>query len=136
MQSKAGGNISGNTGQRIRRSSSSTRKTFTNANLQKTLKMKFQKGKSGNPAGRPPGIKNKSTDQLRDTVREFIEYNIDTLQIDFDKLTEPIQRLQFIDRLLKHVLPAPLDEFQRLSSEDVQRIADELRQKYSYENKQ
>ncbi|MBW6491307.1 MAG: hypothetical protein K0B15_08975 [Lentimicrobium sp.] len=68
-----------------------------------------KKGTVNNPNGRPKGSPNKSTDELRSLLQEFINANMETLQADFDKL-EPKDRLNYIDRLLKHVLPAPLHE--------------------------
>jgi len=66
--------------------------------------MAWTKGQSGNRKGRTKGRANKSTDQLRQTLNDFIDKNISGLQSDFDKL-QPVQRLQMLDKLLRHVLP-------------------------------
>jgi hypothetical protein len=88
--------------------------------------MKFQKGISGNPEGRKKGSPNRTTEQMRTMVQGFIETNWTKIQKDFDKL-EPSERLKFLSSLLKHVLPAPLNEFENLSDEDLNKIITELK---------
>lgn len=88
--------------------------------------MAFKKGQSGNRAGRPRGTKNRTCEEIRGLLHQFIEANIETLQADFDKL-EAKDRLVFIDRLLKHVIPAPQDELMRLSDEDLDRLIERLK---------
>jgi hypothetical protein len=51
---------------------------------------------------------------------------METLQADFD-LLEPKDRLNFIDRLLKHVLPAPLQELERLTDEQLDELINRLK---------
>ncbi len=65
---------------------------------------KFESGKSGNPEGRPAGSRNRTTEQIREAVREFIDGNMDNLQKDFDRLKSR-DRLRFMLGLLKFVLP-------------------------------
>ncbi len=57
-----------------------------------------------NRKGRPKGKPNKTTEELRSLFQSFIEANIETLQSDFDQL-EPKDRLTFIERLARLVLP-------------------------------
>jgi hypothetical protein len=59
-----------------------------------------------NRKGRKAGTPNKTTEELRGLFQSFIEANIDTLQADFDQL-EPKDRLSFIERLARLVLPTP-----------------------------
>ena len=67
--------------------------------------MPFQKNKVSNPAGRKKGTPNKSTDELRNVFTSFLTINLETMQSDFDKL-DPKDRLSFIERIAKMVLPA------------------------------
>ncbi len=92
--------------------------------------MKFEKGQSGNPAGRTPGVKNKTSEQIRKLVLSALsEYlDADRLLNDLKKLDSP-QRLMAVDRLLKHVLPPPVEPFMRLSDSDFQRLVNELEQR-------
>ena len=78
----------------------------------------MKKGHTNNPNGRPKGKPNRSTDELRSLLQSFIDANIETMQADYDSL-EPKDRLNFIERLLKHVLPAPLQELEKLTDEQL-----------------
>ena len=80
-----------------------------------------------NTRGRPKGKANKTTDQLRRTVQEFIDHNLQTLQADFDQLDKPIDRLNFVEKMLKHVLPAPLDPILRLNDKGFEELIDRLK---------
>ncbi len=90
--------------------------------------MKFQKGKSGNPSGRPPGVKNKTSEQIRKIIRGVLSEYLDeeVLLADLQKL-DSTQRITAIDRLLKHVLPPPAMDYLRLSEEDFKRLVNELK---------
>ena len=68
--------------------------------------MKFKKGQSGNPHGRPKGAKNKTTEYLYRQVSSLIENNWARLQADIESL-EPKERVRFIASLLTFVLPKP-----------------------------
>jgi len=79
-----------------------------------------------NKGGRPAGKSNKSTDELRSLLQSFIDANIETMQADYESL-EPKDRLNFIERLLKHVLPAPLKELDRLTDEQLDELINKLK---------
>ncbi|HAH58630.1 MAG TPA: hypothetical protein DCL86_10825 [Bacteroidales bacterium] len=88
--------------------------------------MKFEKGVSGNPKGRPKGTPNKTSDEIRNLIQDFIDKNMETLQADYESL-EPKDRLNFIERLFKHVLPAPLHELERLTDEQLDELITRLK---------
>ena len=75
---------------------------------------------------RPKGKANRTTDELRSLLQNFIDANIETLQNDFDQL-EVKDRLTFIERLLKHVLPAPLQELERLTDDQLDQLINRLK---------
>lgn len=66
--------------------------------------MKYQKGQSGNPAGRPKGAVNKASKDLRKSVTAFLQDNWEKVQRDFDKL-DPKDRLQFYEKMMQYGLP-------------------------------
>lgn len=66
--------------------------------------MKFQKGHSGNPSGRPPGAKNKATADIYKQITAIIENNFERLQMDIEFL-EPKDRVRFVASLFNYVVP-------------------------------
>lgn len=67
--------------------------------------MPFKKGESGNRKGRPNGAENKTTVELRDRIKAFLDGNFKTVQRDFKKL-DPEKRIALYERYLKFVLPS------------------------------
>jgi hypothetical protein len=66
--------------------------------------MRYKKGQSGNPSGRPRGSKNKATAELKDRVKMIIEDNIDTLAEKLEEL-EPKDYVKAVIALLAFSLP-------------------------------
>ena len=62
------------------------------------------KGKTNNPHGRPKGVGNKVTTDLRQSVTAFLDANWPKVQKEFDSL-EAKDKLQFIDKMLAYSLP-------------------------------
>lgn len=54
--------------------------------------------------GRKSGTPNLVTKDIRETIKQFIETNIQTIQYSFDEL-EPYQKMQTLTRLLDFVTP-------------------------------
>ncbi|HAX61156.1 MAG TPA: hypothetical protein DCX95_01150 [Elusimicrobia bacterium] len=92
--------------------------------------MGFKKGNdpTRNLKGRPAGSANKTTEELRILIQLFIEKNWSRIQEDFDAM-KPGERLNFLNSLLRHVLPEPLS-FERLSETQLQQLHEYLLRKY------
>ncbi len=88
---------------------------------------KFEKGQSGNPKGKPKGAKNKTSEQVRAMIQAFIEKNFDRLQDDFDSLETPKERLYFLEKMLSHTLPKPLNELEKLTDSQLDQIIEKLK---------
>ena len=90
----------------------------------------YRKGQSGNPAGKPRGAKNRTTEQVRKLLQSFIEGKLPELETIWKGL-DPKDKILFIDRLLKHTLPPPLHSIEQFSEDDLDLLIDKLRQKQS-----
>lgn len=64
----------------------------------------FQKGQSGNPNGRPKGAFNKTTQQVREWIADFLDRHTDQIEQDFLE-ADYKTRLYFYEALLKYILP-------------------------------
>lgn len=70
--------------------------------------MPFKSGESGNYKGRPVGSTNHVTNEVREFIANFINAKLETIEADFQTL-EPHERLMFIERLFKYILPKQID---------------------------
>ena len=85
----------------IHRANFKNRKFF---NFLKTVRMKFHPGQSGNPKGRPKGVKNRLTTELRATLKSIVEDELENLPESLAGLP-PNERLAIVLKLLPYVLP-------------------------------
>jgi len=84
--------------------------------------------------GRTKGTPNKTTEELRGLVQNFLENNIERLQEDFD-LLEPKDRLNFIEKIMKLVIPAPITSLEQLSEYDLDILIEKLKMEAENESK-
>jgi len=83
----------------------------------------MRKQKTG---GRKKGVPNRTTEELRSMVQNFLEQHWETLHADFEKL-QPSQRVMFLEKLLTHVLPKPLTDLSQLSESDLDILIERLK---------
>jgi len=87
----------------------------------------FQKGDANiNRKGRPKGTPSRTTEELRKLVQSFIEANIEDVQAQYDVL-EAKDKLLFLEKLLKIVLPPPIVSLEQLSEQDLQTLINKLK---------
>ena len=63
------------------------------------------KGHTNNPNGRPKGVPNKATSDLRQWVSALIDDNRSMIESDLKSITDPTQRLSILERYLQYSLP-------------------------------
>ena len=80
-----------------------------------------------NRSGRPKGKPNKTTEAIRAVLADFIAANIEDIQKEYNTL-KPSEKLQFIDKLLKHILPAPLPDYELMTEEQFNTYIQELKE--------
>lgn len=66
---------------------------------------KFEKGKSGNPAGRPKGSPDKNTKEFRQAISDFLEGKFDEVIQTWCNMKEGRDKLNFYRDLLQYRLP-------------------------------
>lgn len=86
----------------------------------------FRPGQSGNPAGRPRGARGKTVEQIRAIILKIIGENAEKIRDDLESL-DPKDRLTILDRLMKHALPAPIDDILRLSDADFEKLVHQVK---------
>lgn len=84
--------------------------------------MGFKKGESGNPAGRPPGSRNRTPIEVQKRLLKLLDDNIDDLSDDIKSL-KPKERANLLFNLAKHVTPAALNP-ERLTVEMLEQLID------------
>ena len=94
--------------------------------------MPISKGHTNNPNGRPKGIPNKSTNDLRQWVGEVIDGQREQIVSDWQTL-EPKDRIIMFEKLMRFVLPTLQattlqTDFDRMTDGQLDYIIEELKQ--------
>lgn len=92
--------------------------------------MKFEKGKSGNPTGRPKGTRNNATYEVKELVISVLKKEYTAVKISQDiKKLDAGQRLNFFFKLARLILPREQDlkiDYNKLSEDDIDLIIDKI----------
>ena len=93
--------------------------------------MPFEKGESGNPAGRPKGSLNKTAKDLRQMISDFLVENFEEVQKCFKELP-PKEKVKTYCHLLAFAVPKlrPSDELmmERLTDQELDELYEKLKE--------
>lgn len=67
--------------------------------------MPFEKGKSGNPAGRIKGAPTKETARFKEALNELLESQADKMVLWLEEIDNPKQRFDVIKDLAEYIHP-------------------------------
>jgi hypothetical protein len=83
---------------------------------------KFKEGQSGNPKGRPRGARNRTSEEIRQSLLKLVDDNLANLQKDFKGLKGKDRALLIIS-LAKHCTPPALNP-EKLTEDQLQQICE------------
>lgn len=90
-----------------------------------TGKKGFQPGQSGNPSGRKPGSKNRTTAEIQQAMLALLDDNLEALQDDLNSINGK-DRVSLLISLAKHCTPPAMNP-EKLTEEQLKQIIDYLK---------
>lgn len=89
----------------------------------------WKKGQSGNPAGRPKGIPNKITEELRGKLFDLLVSNLPKLKKDIAELA-PEPRVRLLLRIAEFIIPKPQAINVVMEYRELQKLLEQTPDKY------
>lgn len=86
--------------------------------LENNKNLQAVKGHTNNPNGRPKGVPNKVTADLRQWITDFLQQNLKQIKKDWKQLG-PKDRLILFEKLLKYTIPILQESDLRFKYEDM-----------------
>jgi hypothetical protein len=95
--------------------------------------MGLKTGQTNNPNGRPKGVPNKVTSDLREWINKFLDGKKKQIQKDW-KALEPKDRVALFEKLLKYCIPTMqatslTHEFEKMSDAELEEALAKLKEK-------
>ena len=92
----------------------------------------FKKGADPrrNTKGRPAGKPNRTTEQMRAVLGDIINENLPRIRKAIKDMPDK-EAIVFIEKLLRHYLPAPIQDISQFSDEDLDLLIARLEKKYN-----
>lgn len=66
---------------------------------------KFEKGKSGNPAGKPAGTLSKDTARFKEALNGLLEHCADDMIVWLEEISDPKQRFDVLKDFAEYIYP-------------------------------
>jgi hypothetical protein len=94
--------------------------------------MGLKPGQTNNPNGRPKGVPNKVTSDLREWISKFLEDSKEQIQQDW-KALEAKDRVALFEKLLKYVIPqmqatSLSHDFEKLGEDELEKLVEKLKE--------
>ncbi len=75
--------------------------------------MAQNKGQTGNPLGKPKGVKNKLTIEIKERINNYVNENFDNFQADLLAIEDKSVKAKLYLEMCKLIIPKPVDPIEK-----------------------